>query len=139
MSVAVAISSIANDSSGGLDATQNEEIVDGTLTLSGNYGVANGHGDIVNFANDLIKSTGLPRQVEIFEDQGAGNAPLGYQFAYNHGTDLTNGKLVVLGTPASGGATTGATEFTQGSAYGGGTPSLSAAVLRFRAYFPKLV
>lgn len=135
--IAVAVSSIANDSSGGLDATQNEEIVDGTLTLSGNYGVANGHGDIINFANDLIKSTGLPRRVEIFEDQGAGNAPLGYQLVYNHGSDLTNGKLVVLGTPASGGATTGATEFTQGSAYSGGTPSLNNAVLRFRAFFPK--
>lgn len=137
MSVAVAISSIANDPSGGLDATQNEEIVEGTLTLSGNYGTASSHGDPVSFANDAIKSSSVPRRVEIFEDQGAGAAPLGYSFLYAHGTTQLNGVLVVLGTQASGGALVGATEFTQGSAYSGGTPSLNGAVLRFKAWFSK--
>lgn len=142
MSVAVAISSIANDASGGLDATQNEEIVEGTLTLSGNYGTASSHGDTINFANDAIKSSLPPRRVEVFENQGSasagvGNAPLGYQYNYAQGTRQENGLLQVLGTPASGGATTGATEFTQGSAYSGGTPSLNGAVLRFKAWFPK--
>lgn len=139
MSVAVAISSIANDASGGLDATQNEEIVDGTLTLTGSYGTSTSHGDLVNFANDLIKSTGLPRKVDIWEDQGAGQAPLGFGYLYFHGTDLTNGKLVILGTQGSGTATTGAPELTENEAYASTTPSLSGAVLRFRAYFPKEV
>lgn len=140
MAVAVAISSISNDPSGGLDNTQNEVIVDGTLTLSGNYGGASTHGDTVNFTGaagwDQVKSTLVPRRVEIFEDQGAGNAPLGYGFLYFHGTTQANGVLVVLGTAASGGAEVGATEFTEAAAYSDGSPSLDAAVLRFRAWFP---
>lgn len=137
MSVAVAVSSIvAADPSGGLDITNNEEIVEGTLTLSNNYGGASTHGDTVDFSG-VVQSSLPPRRVEIFENQGAGNAPLGYGFVYANGTTQANGVLTVLGTPATGAATTGATEFTQGSAYSGGTPSLAAAVLRFKAWFPR--
>lgn len=136
MSVLVGVSSIINsDPSGGTDQTQNEEIVEGTLTLSGNYGTASSHGDPVNFTNSKIKSSLPPRRVEIFENQGAGNAPLGLSFVYANGTTQANGVLQVLGTSAAGGALVGATEFTQGSAYSGGTPSLNGAILRFKAWF----
>lgn len=59
MAVTVAIESIVNnDPSGGLDATQNEIIVDGTLTLTGNYGdLSPANGDILDLTGfDLIKS-----------------------------------------------------------------------------------
>lgn len=147
MSIAVAVSSIVTaDPSNGTDITQNEVIVEGTLTLSANYGGASTHGDTVNFATATspagttpIQSSLAPRRVEVFENQGAGNAPLGYTYIYNNGTDQTNGVLTILGTPAVGAATTGATEFTQGAAYSGGTPSLLAAVLRFKAWFPRFL
>jgi len=138
MSVAVAVASIVStDPSGGLDATQGEEIVEGTLTLSGNYGSSGSHGDTINFALPQVESQLPPRRVEIFENQGAGTAPLGYTYIYNNGTTQANGVLTILGTPASGGAEVGATEFTQGAAYSAGSPSLSGAVLRFKAWFSK--
>lgn len=141
MAVAVAITSIVTDDpSGGLDMTRTRFIVEGTLTLSGNYGGASTHGDTVDFAQfDQIKSSQPPAWVEIKEDQGAGNAPLGYKFNYATGTTQGNGVLQVIGTPASGGAEVGGVEFTENAAYSAGTPSLDAAVLRFRAAFPKSV
>lgn len=136
MAVAVAIqSAIVQDPSQGIDKTQNKLKVRGTFTLSGNYGGASSHGDTVVFANDLIKSDYPPDYVRVWEDQGAGNAPLGYTFLYNRGTTPANGVLVVLGTSAAGGATTGTTEFTEAGAYSGGTPSLNGAVLQFEASF----
>jgi hypothetical protein len=141
MATVVAINSIigGKDPSDGLDQTAAELIVEGTITLSANYGVAAGHGDIVDFTGqDQIKTGQVPRRVEIFEDQGAGVAPLGYSFLYAHGTDLNNGKLVVL-NQATAAAKTGMVEFTQGDAYSTGTPSLNAAALRFKAWFAKFI
>lgn len=145
MSVAVAVTSIVGaDPSQGTDKTLNQVLVEGTLTLTGNYGSGASHGDAINFANatggDLIKSEYPPRRVEIFENQqsasaGVGNAPLGYTYIYCQGTTQNNGLLQVLGAGA-GGATTGDPEFTQGAAYSAGSPSLNNAVLRFRAWFP---
>lgn len=125
--------------SGGSDATLNEQIVEGTLTLSANYGTGSSHGDAMDLGANIVKSQQVPRRVEIFEEPAAGSAPLGYTYIYAAGTTIHNGQLVVLGTPATGAATTGLTEFTQGSAYSGGTPSLAAAVLRFRAWFDKFI
>lgn len=141
MAVAVAISSIVTtDPSQGLDKTMNEQIVDGTLTLTGNYGTGSSHGDTINFGTfDQIKSQQPPRLVEIFEAPTAGTAPLGYQYIYAQGTTQANGKLVILGTAASGSATTGSPEYTEGTAYSSGSPSLSGAVLRFRAWFPLFI
>lgn len=138
MSVAVAIASIVNsDPASGLDDTRTRQIVEGTLTLSGNYGAVAGHGDIVNFASDKVKSNLPPVFVEIKEDQGAGVAPLGYGLVFATGTTQLNGKLVVFGGNAAPGAKVGATEFTNGDAYSTGTPSLDGVVLRFRAAFVK--
>jgi hypothetical protein len=129
MAVAVAISSIVTDDpSGGLDKTRTRLIVEGTLTLSGNYGGASTHGDTVNFAQfDQIKSGQPPAWVEVQENQGAGNAPLGYNFIYSNGTTQANGVLQI---------TVGTTEVTEATAYSGLSPSLSGVVLRFRAAFP---
>lgn len=137
--ITVAINSIvATDPSGGLDDTKNQILVEGTLTLTANYGGAASHGDTVNFAQfDQIKSGQIPRRVEVFEDQAAGTAPLGYNYIFNHGTTQANGVLAILGTGAASGQ--GGTEITQGSAYSSFTPSLNNAVLRFRAWFPSFI
>ena len=141
MAVAVVIVSVigGQDPSGGIDQTANELIVDGTLTLSSTYGAALGNGDVVDFTNqDQTKSELIPRKVEIYEDQGAGNAPLGYTYIYAHGTTQANGKLVIT-NQVTAAAKTGAVQFTQGDAYSTGTPSLDGAVLRFRAWFSKFM
>ena len=138
MAVTVSVqSAVTADASGGIDITNNQYLVEGKLTLTGNYGVAAGHGDIVNFSG-VVPSQLPPRFVQIFEDQGAGLAPLGFEFIYTHGTTQANGKLVILGTPAAGGALVASPEFTQGNAYLTGVPSLNNVVLRFRAWFPRL-
>ena len=140
MAVAVAITSIvAADPSAGLDSTRTRGIIEGTLTLSGNYGGASSHGDTMNLAVQQYMSDYPPVWVDIREDVGSGNAPLGYSYRYASGTTAANGVLQVLGTQASGGATKGLTEFTQNAAYSTGTPSLDGAVLRFKAYFAKEV
>ena len=137
MAVAVAIGSIVTtDPAAGLDATRSRLIVEGTLTLSSTYGDVGGHGDVVNFESAQVGSSLPPAWVEIREDQGAGNAPLGYVFVYATGTNQSNGKLMVL-NQATAAAKTGMVEFTQGDAYSTGTPTLDAAVLRFRAAFVK--
>jgi hypothetical protein len=134
--IAVQITSIvADDPSGGLDRTRTRMIVEGTLTLSGNYGTGSSHGDTVNFAQfDQIKSGQPPVWVEVHENQGAGSAALGYTYIYQNGATQGNGVLTILGGAAASGQ--GGAEITQGSAYSGFTPSLNGAVLRFRAAFP---
>ncbi len=140
MAVAVAVTSIVNaDPGAGIDSTRTREIVYGTLTLSGTYGTSSSHGDTVNFASAFIQSDYPPTWVEIHENVAAGSAPLGYTYIYNNGTTIANGVLTILGTQASGAATTGSVEFTEAAAYSGGTPSLAGAVLRFRAEFAKSV
>lgn len=137
MSVAVAFTSrVASDPGGIVDHTMNTEVVYGTLTLTNNYGTAGSHGDVMSLVSDKVKSQQIPKWVRIWEDQGAGNAPLGYEFLYATGTTQANGKLVVLGTGSTAAAKTGLTEFTQGDAYSTGSPSLNNAVLRFEAAFP---
>lgn len=133
MSVAVAISSIvATDPSQGLDKTQNEQIVEGTLTLSGNYGGGATHGDTINFGQFAnINSGQPPRKVDIFQVPTAGNAPVHYAFLYGQGTTQGNGVLIVVDT------TTGL-EITEGAAYPAALTAATANV-RFRAFFPLFI
>ncbi len=66
MAIAVAVTSVDN--------TQNQFIVDGTLTLSGNY-VA--HGDTINLTGfDAVKAQGAPTRIEVFETGAAASDPL---------------------------------------------------------------
>lgn len=108
------------------DTTGREIIVDGTLALTGNYGGASTHGDTVDLTQfgDLLKSSQLPIEVDIWEDPPAGTAPTFYQFVFCPGTTQKNG-VVSIGSNL--------TEYTQASAYSAG---LLAATLRIRAYFP---
>ncbi len=134
MSVAVTIeSAVAVDPSGGLDSTQNELIVDGLLTLSGNYGGASTNGDTLDFTgHDLIKSQQAPRKVEIYQEPTAGNAPVIYLFLYGRGTTQANGVLIV--TDFAG------VQITEGSGYPAAlTDTDPAPNIRFRAYFPSFI
>lgn len=140
MAVAVAIiSSAATDPSGGVDHTRTRVVVEGTLTLTGNYGTATSHGDIVNFNNlSQVKTGSLPTWVEIQENQasaspGTANPPLGFKYSYVQGTNLSNGLLQITGGAVAG---AGGGEIAQGGAYSATTPSLNNAVLRYKAWFP---
>lgn len=133
MAVAVAINSIvAHDPGAGIDKTQSALIVEGSLTLSGNYGaVSPANGDPIDFANARITSSSPPRRVEIFQVPTAGNPSLPFSFLYAQGTTQSNGELIVVDS------TTGL-EITQGDPYGGGLTGTTANI-RFRATFPLFV
>lgn len=126
------------------DTTQKEIIVDGTITLTGNYGGAASHGDALSFASlasEFSIGGQAPTRVEIFERPVAGVAPTGYMYTYCPGPTLAaptqaGGVLGILGTGAASGQ--GGTELTQGSAYSSFTPSLNNIVLGFRAWFSRL-
>ena len=115
------------------DTTGREIIVDGTIALASNYGGAATHGDTLNLQQfgDLLKSSQLATQVDIWEAPPAGTVPTGFDFVFCPGTTQSNGVLCILGTGAAAGGA--AQEYTEASAYSAG---LLAAVLRIRAYFP---
>lgn len=121
------------------DFTGSEIVVDGTLTLTVNYGAAAGHGDVIDFTsmtlNGMNIGNEIPTEVRIYEINAAGVAPFGYQYIFAPGTTQANGKLVIVGTGASSGQ--GGTELTNGSAYSSFTPSLNNAVLGFTARFSR--
>jgi hypothetical protein len=133
MAVAVTIDSIIpHDSGAGIDKTQSALIVEGSLTLSGNYGGSSpAHGDAVDFADARVTSSSIPRRVEIFQYKAAGVMPASYSFLYAYGSDQTDGELTVISL------TTGL-EFTQGSAYPGELTAANAGI-RFRATFPLFI
>ena len=133
MSVTLAINSIIHaDPGAGIDKTQSALIVEGSLTLSGNYGGASpAHGDAINFKNAKITSSMIPRRVEIFQYAAIGVMPAHYSFQYAYGTTQANGELTVIDL------TTGL-ELTQGSAYPGQLTAANAGI-RFRATFPLFV
>ena len=111
------------------DVTEREQIYQGTLTLSGNYGGAATHGDTLSFANIFgLLSTKIPLKVEIYEQPPAGTAPSFFNAVFCPGTTIANGVVSV--------ATAYGTEYTQGNAYSGVAP-LAAAVWKFRAWFPQ--
>ncbi len=126
------------------DTTQKEIIVDGTITLTGNYGGAASHGDTLDFtaaASEFSIGGQAPTRVEVFERPVAGVAPTFYQYVYCPGPTLAapTQKGGVLSSGATGTASgDGGNELTEGSAYSSFTPSLNNIVLGFRAWFSRL-
>lgn len=126
------------------DTTQKEIIVDGTITLTGNYGTAASHGDPLDFtkpASEFSIGGQAPTRVEIFERPVAGVAPTFYQYVYCPGPTLAaptqaGGVLSIGATGTASGD--GGNELTEGSAYSGFSPSLNNIVLGFRAWFTRL-
>ena len=111
------------------DVTEREQIYQGTLALSGNYGGAATHGDTCSFANIFgLLSTKVPLKVEIYEQPLAGTAPSFFNAVFCPGTTIANGVVSF--------ATSFGTEYTQGQAYSA-VAALAAAVWKFRAWFPQ--
>lgn len=108
------------------DTTGREIIVDGTIALTGTYGGSSTHGDTLDLTQfgDLLKSSQLPTEVDIWEDPSAGTAPSFYQFTYCPGTTQKNG-VVSIGSNL--------VEYTEASSY---SSALLGAVIRIRAWFP---
>ena len=106
------------------DATLQEFIVDGVITLTGNYGGGATNGDTLSFAGLDVASNQL-NWVEIQETPPAGTASTGYTFGFAPGTTNANGVLTIMN---------GTTQLTQASAY---AAPLLAAVLRARLWFTK--
>ena len=134
MSVAVKINSIVRtDPSAGTDFTQNEELVEGSLTLSGNYGNSSpANGDILSFVGfDQLKSLQVPRRVRIFQAPTSPAAPVHYSFIYGYGTTQGNGVLIVIDS------TTGL-PLTDAAAYPAALIAAGANI-RFEAWFPSFI
>lgn len=123
-----------------IDNTQNEIIVSGSIALTATYpGATAGSGDPLSFAGfDQIKSSGLPTKVEAYEAPASGVVATGFDFVFCPGTTQANGVLQILTAAAAPGPTVGKVQLTNGTAYSATTPSLAAAVISFRAWFPRL-
>lgn len=106
-----------------VDSTQNQIVLDGILTFSGNYPAG---GDVLNLAVDAAKTNAVnPIRVEVYENPPSGTLAKGYAFTYADGTSLANGLLQIF----SGGSTTVANQLAAG-AYA------SPLYINFRAYIP---
>lgn len=110
-----------------VDVTQQEFIVDGTVTLAGNYPT---NGDTLSLAGLGIPSNQLPTKVELFEATPAPGPATGLSFVFVPGTTQANGLLEVFS-----GSTQESTA-TYASILGAVAATF---VLRFRAWFPKFV
>lgn len=105
------------------DMTQQEVLVDGIITLSGNY---TGPGDTLNLAGLGIPSNQLPTEVRIFETTPIPGPQSGWAFRYVPGTTQANGLLELFN---------GTTQATAGPY--SGLITVSGFSLRFSARFPR--
>ena len=121
------VAAIDNDYQSLVNTSSAEQIVRGTLTLSGNYGSASPvdtHGDTLNFATLYgIQSSSVPSRVFIYQQPASGTAPGNCTGVYCPGSTKANG---VVSFANAG------TELTRGSAYAG---AASTAVWKFEATF----
>lgn len=108
-----------------VDETAGECIVDGTITLSGNYPA---NGDILDLSQLGIASSVAPRYVEIFEVTPAPGPQSGYSFTYLPGTTIANGLVEIFN---------GIVQFAAG-AYGAPPFAIAGFALKFRAWFPSV-
>jgi len=112
-----------------VDHTKNKLIVDGTITLAGNYGTAGGllpHGDTLDLSHLGINSHRLG-EVHLYSTVTRGSAPQYDYYHYNPGTDISNGVVQVIVAGA---------EMAPGAAYAATAPTNAAGyVLWFRAEF----
>ena len=106
-----------------LDKTQQEQIVDGIITLSGSY---TANGDTLSFLGLGINSDQVPNKVEIYEATPAPGPASGYQFVFLPGTNQGNGLMEIFSTEG--------TQFS--GAYGTPPFAIAGFVLKFRAWFP---
>jgi hypothetical protein len=129
------------------DQSQRELILDFIGTLSGNYGGAATHGDVLDFTAPAPNGFGLPEYaptiVQVQELVQAGAAVPGFKYQYCPGPNISTpdgctpqgGVLNISGAGAGSGQ--GSTEITEGAAYSTATPTLDGQKLLIRAWFGK--
>lgn len=105
-----------------LDRTQQEQIVDGLVTLTGSY---TANGDTFSFLGLSINSDQVPNRVEVYEATPAPGPASGYTFIFLPGTNQGNGLLEIFSTEG--------TQFS--GAYGTPPFAITGFVLKFRAWF----
>lgn len=108
-----------------LDKTQQEQIVDGIVTLSGSFP---NNGDTLSFLGLSINSDQVPTKVELWEATPATGAPAyGATWVFLPGTNQGNGLLEAFN---------GTTQLTAAGATYASLSLPAAFVLRVRAWFP---
>jgi hypothetical protein len=109
--------------------TKDRFIVDGTVTLSGNYGTSGGalpHGDTLSLSG-LCQSNTVPTKVMLWSTVPIGDAPLDDTYHFLPGTTQLNGVVQIA---------LAGTEYTPGTAYSGASPTnVTGYVLHFQAEF----
>ncbi len=112
-----------------VDHTKNKIIVDGTITLTGNYGTSGGalpHGDLLDLSHLGIESNRIG-EVHAYSTVTQGSAPQYDYYHYNPGTDPSNGVLQII---------VGGAEMAPAAAYASTAPTNAAGyTLWFRAEF----
>jgi hypothetical protein len=110
------------------DTTQATQVARFPITLSGNYGGANTHGDTIDFGTVYgIQSQSVPIRVLVYQQPPAGTAPGNCTAIFCPGTTIHNG---VISFANAG------TELTEDAAYEG---AAAAAVWFVEAVFPAMV
>jgi len=109
-----------------LDMTQQEEIIDFTVALTGSYPA---NGDTLDLSQLGAISSALPNKVELWEATPASGKPAsGYYFLFLPGTTQANGLMEMFN---------GTTQVSAGTYASLSLPT--AFVLRGRAWFQKFV
>ena len=101
-----------------IDFTNNQFIVSGTFTTSGNYAQ---HGVTVDLSIIGVPSSLPPTWVNVAEQSASGTSNSGWQYQFNPGTTQANGALQIFNSTTELTATT-----------------FPAVTLFFQAFFPKL-
>ena len=109
-----------------IDMTQEAQIVEGLLTLSGSYVTG---GDTVNFSTlaNILSGAGPMGLVEFDEQPASGATPGGYMFYLIAGSTMANWLLFIVTAVGQPPTQLGAGAYAAG---------LLATTLQFRAYFP---
>lgn len=123
MAIAVALNK--NQLPNPTDLTQQQFIIDATLTLTGGYTT---NGDPLSLAGLGIPSNQLPTKVEIWEDTPTPGPQSGWRFTYLPGTNLDNGAMEMFNGTTQATTNTYATLIT-----------VSNFSLKLRGWFPAFV
>ena len=116
----------------GLDGGETTTQIFFTVTPSGNYVIG---GDQLDFSQlgDMVKSSRPPLQVYLQSQSSSGAS--GWLYSYKPGTTAINGKMQVLGTGGSAGASH---QELGAVAYSSTTPPISTDTIVGYAIFPRI-
>jgi hypothetical protein len=114
------------------DITQQNEIVYGTIAIGASPLTYPTHGLAMSFAgSDVIKSSSVPTEVDVWSEPAPGVSPSGYQYQYVRGATRDAGLLAILTGAA---AQSALAELSAGAV----PAAVSGDVIRFKAVFPRV-